>query len=221
MFPIILVSQSEKDAETFIKDSIHTYSIPKNFVYKIVPEKSELSINQVRAIKKDIKIKVPHARLFVFYQFHKASLETQNSLLKLLEEKTLNNLFILVTNNEYSVLPTIRSRSRVVFANKNFAQKKKGDKSIQQLVETLRKKEGYDFLSTPPLIQPTREEVSILLRELILFFRSNYGPFQTASPAIIKKSMDYLKLLETNNTNPQLTLDTLLIFIQRRIRMNS
>lgn len=53
-------------------------------------------------------------RVIVINQAEKMTPQAQNSLLKTLEEATEGIYFFLVTNNERAILPTIRSRCRVV-----------------------------------------------------------------------------------------------------------
>ena len=51
-------------------------------------------------------------KIFIIWQAEKMNAETANSLLKLIEEPFSDTVFILVTNDENQILPTIFSRTR-------------------------------------------------------------------------------------------------------------
>lgn len=53
-------------------------------------------------------------KIFIIEKFEEASPAVQNKLLKVLEEPLQGVIFLLGTVNEFSVLPTVRSRARVL-----------------------------------------------------------------------------------------------------------
>jgi len=96
MLPIILVCRDEKLREGYIDNYIKEKKILPYSIYRILPEKKEISIIQVRAIKKEIIVTTSSMRLFIIEKFDSASLEAQNALLKTFEENTQVNNFILL-----------------------------------------------------------------------------------------------------------------------------
>lgn len=75
--------------------------------------RSTIGINRIREIKAEV-VRPPIAlnrKVVVIMNAENATLEAQNSMLKLLEEGWRRTLFILITSHPHRVLPTIRSRS--------------------------------------------------------------------------------------------------------------
>ncbi|BCX15308.1 MAG: DNA polymerase III subunit delta' [Candidatus Parcubacteria bacterium] len=56
-------------------------------------------------------------KFFLINDFHKFTKESQNTLLKTLEDIQNNNIFIFITHSFYSILPTIRSRCLILRFN--------------------------------------------------------------------------------------------------------
>jgi DNA polymerase III subunit delta' len=82
----------------------------------IGPEKSTISIEQVRELITEVSYQPFEAkfRVFVLDPAELMRGEAQNSLLKTLEEPPSRTILMLVTANPYLLLQTIRSRSRLL-----------------------------------------------------------------------------------------------------------
>jgi DNA polymerase-3 subunit delta' len=82
-----------------------------DFIY-LKPEKAEIRVDQVRAVREFVYIKpaLSHKKVVVIYNADAMNPYAQNALLKVLEEPPLNTHFILVSYNLNSILPTIKSR---------------------------------------------------------------------------------------------------------------
>lgn len=80
------------------------------------PKKTTISVDDMRNIISELGRSALEGgrRVIVFNQAEKMSPQAQNSLLKTLEEAGEGVFFLLVTDNERAVLPTIRSRCRTV-----------------------------------------------------------------------------------------------------------
>lgn len=78
--------------------------------------KTDNSIETVRRIKKTLYIgmKTASKRTVVIERIDHFAPIAQNALLKILEEPPLDTTFILETENEHQVLPTIRSRTQII-----------------------------------------------------------------------------------------------------------
>ena len=81
----------------------------------IEPTGSSIKIAQIRELQSDIIIK-PHSKykIYVINHAEKMTVESQNALLKTLEEPPEYAIIILVTNNKESLLPTIKSRCEIM-----------------------------------------------------------------------------------------------------------
>lgn len=85
-------------------------------VYKITPEKKEITIHQIREINNFLKYRPLEGKfkLILIKNAEKMNLEASNALLKSLEEPPPYAIFILITENSTQLLPTIVSRSQIV-----------------------------------------------------------------------------------------------------------
>ncbi len=85
-------------------------------VFKIVPEKQEITIKQIREINSFIRYRPIEAEYKVIFieDAEKMNPEASNALLKSLEEPPSYVIFFLITENFTQLLPTIISRSQVV-----------------------------------------------------------------------------------------------------------
>ena len=82
----------------------------------IEPEKSVISIDQVRDLIDEVAFQPAEARYRVVILDPAGEMQAaaQNSLLKTLEEPASRTVIILITANPYTLLQTIRSRSRML-----------------------------------------------------------------------------------------------------------
>jgi DNA polymerase III delta' subunit len=81
-------------------------------VMLISPEKEVLKIDQIRVLKEAAYLRpmMGSKRVFIIEQAEKMNPEAANSLLKVLEEPPSFSYIVLLTNNPFIILPTIRSR---------------------------------------------------------------------------------------------------------------
>jgi DNA polymerase III subunit delta' len=82
----------------------------------VEPEKTTISIEQVRSLIDEIAFQPLEARyrVVILDPAEQMRLEAHNSLLKTLEEPVSRTIIILVTTNPYMLLETIRSRARIL-----------------------------------------------------------------------------------------------------------
>jgi len=202
MQSIILLTNKKKDIEEFLKKNFSKDDI---FVF-LSPEKNEYSINQIRSLQQEVKYFNPKKRVYVFYEFDRSSLESQNAFLKLLEEPPLNVYFILTCQNLYQLLPTIISRTKVIDCKKKEEDKK--NEKIEKMIEKIKKGELF-FVEVVD-----RNEVKELTLFLIYYFKKEIKS-DLKVYRILKEAIKNLFLLENNYLNAQLTFDNLLIFIYK------
>ncbi len=107
-----------------------------------IKNNENLKIDEIRKLKSNIlKTSLSKGpRFFIFDDVEKYSLNTANALLKILEEPSDNNNFVLIDNKESDILETISSRAIKINI---FLKKKSKDKIIDFL---LRKHNIEDFL---------------------------------------------------------------------------
>jgi len=82
----------------------------------VQPEKTTIRIEQIRELISEIAFQPFEAkyRVVILDPAEQMRLEAHNSMLKTLEEPPSSTFIILVTSNPYMLLPTIRSRARLL-----------------------------------------------------------------------------------------------------------
>ncbi len=85
-------------------------------VMELSPQKNVIKIEQMRLLKSTTYLKpmVGKKRVFIISNAEKMSEEASNSLLKILEEPPSFSHILLLTDNPYLILPTIKSRCQVL-----------------------------------------------------------------------------------------------------------
>lgn len=85
-------------------------------VITIFPEANVIKIDQIRLVKKIAYLKpmIGKKRVFIVVEAESMTEEAANSLLKILEEPPFFSHITLITNNQYLILPTIKSRCQIL-----------------------------------------------------------------------------------------------------------
>lgn len=186
---------------------------------KIVKE--DLSVKQMKEIKNNL-IYPPYQSSFRVIIINKADQIREDAasvLLKTLEEPQKGNVFFLLADNYFQVLPTIRSRCQILKFNP-LAQKRKKTLEKRKLIYA----DFWQNLSQKSLIEkfgfvknlPEREYL-IFLEEGIEIFREfiyqeKKDPYSLRETAVILKNLKKVYfLLQKTNINPRLSLENLLL----------
>lgn len=216
MIPLILMSADKEQTEEYIKKLVQTHGILPYYLFRIEKIKNEITIDQIRSVSKQITVSMGTKQLFVVYDFDTASGEAQNAFLKTLEEKNEFNLFVLVVSNPETILPTIRSRSKVIRLDTQ--KERQADEEVQRFIENIPKSDGLAFLGDPLVCGVTREKVLELFEEFTFIFKKRLEKGSLPAAHIIKKLLSLKQLTQSNNLNPQLTLDNFLIFVKKELK---
>jgi len=212
MIPILLVTDNKREVKKYLK----AISKEEDLFFEITPLSGQYSINEVREVIGETKIYFKQRRIYLFQDFHASSLEAQNTFLKVLEEPPHLVQFILTTNNPNSLLSTIRSRTKIInLGNKPILEL---DNNIKAALLTLIKEKKLNILSDIKFILKTKEDCLKILDQIILFFKGRLTVDKN-SAAILKEILKKKYLVESNNLNPQLTIDHILIFIGKTYNM--
>jgi len=211
--PLLIITNSNEGFEGYIKKFIAENTPEFKEMNTIEPEKNEITIDQIRSIYGMIKHIPQQRRLIIIKSFDSAKTLTQNAILKLLEEKTVNTQFVLQAKNLNKIIDTIQSRVKVI----NLVQSEKVlDETYKKLIEliiTQSKAKSLAFLNEKEFTNPNLEFINKFLINLQLYFLSTKELNQNQIIIIINKSFEYQKQLGSINLNLQLTLDSILIFI--------
>lgn len=209
MIPQIVVYKKESLFSLFLKEFIEKNKIPRRLIFEIKPTKEEIGIDQIREIKKIVSIKTQKKKLILFYSFQKATTEAQNAFLKILEEKGEDNYFLMGTTSIHQILPTVLSRSMII--------------NLKKSVDTDNKKieiEIDNFFAKRDFVVKSKEEAKEIIMALILNLYEKKKHHLSHLPLLIKKGIEFLRLLEDNNLSPQLTVDNYLILIKKLTKIN-
>lgn len=206
MIPQIVISNQKKSFSDYLDVYKSQNKISDNYVFEIAPQAKELSIIQIKEVKKRIIYDFTEPQLYIFYDFDTASLEAQNAFLKTLEEKQENVHFILIVKNVYKLLPTIVSRSNIIKLDEELVVK--ADDRLQDYLKTgdLKTLESYT------LAQKDLDPV-VVIDSWISYFRSKLAVSKSSSK-ILREIVRTRALIINNNVSPQLAIDHLLIFMR-------
>lgn len=175
-----------------------------------------LGIEDVRNIQKNIFLKPfkGKKKATIIILKNGATIEAQNSMLKLLEEPPPSSLIFLITNNAKIFLPTILSRVKLIeLTNEEFQTNPKG------LEEILSLDTAGDRLYLAQIVGKDKDEVIIWLETTILAARDKMLKNLNDKQESLKyrKLIHKLELthydLKTTNVNPRLALENLFLNI--------
>ncbi len=212
MFPTILFSNEPKTVENYIRDFIKKYVFNSSYIYEISPKEKTVIIEQIRDLNSRLSIKSPRKRLICIYSFDTATIEAQNAMLKLLEEKTSDNQFILVVRDIQKIVPTILSRCRIVDL---FVEDSAIDQELLKLIDEAFENKSVDLLGNSFFQPGTREEASELFKKVIIVLQKKIRSGDLRASVLAKKAFDLLHKLESNNLNHQLAVDAFAIELIR------
>lgn len=206
--PLLIITDSDKEFEK------HIEKLGKFREINIIePEKNEITIDQIRSIYRMIKHQSQQRRMVIIKNFDSTKSLAQNSILKLLEDKTANTQFVLQVQNLNKVIDTIQSRVKIINLTQTVKHLDDKDKEIIKQIITQSKAKSLAFLIDKKFINPSLQDINNFLSNLQLYLLKDKEISQTQKTRIIKKTFEYQKLLSSVNLNMQLTLDSILIFI--------
>jgi DNA polymerase III delta prime subunit len=208
MIPIILVASNLRKVNSFVDNLANDRKISENHIYKILPKTKEFSIDQIREIKKEIIYSLTEERIFILYDFQSSSLEAQNAFLKTLEEAPDKIQFILVVDSQHRLIPTIVSRSKIIILDKN--KPSIVNKDTQIFIDSLIKDHSLKIFSL---------EYNDLIDQLVVYFKEKMAKDPKAAK-VLKEIIKVNALIKSNNLDPRLATDHLLIFIHSIYSIN-
>jgi len=214
--PILLIGE---DLENFIPELITRNGIKLELTspdfIRISPEK-EFAIADSRLLIKRASLSPLFSshKILLAENFTKASIEAQNSLLKVLEEPPESTLIILLSQNKNTILPTVLSR--IITIDYTNQTKKNTDLSqaenliIQLLNPALAMGEKLMFITGYKDV-----ELRALIKSMLISLnRSNLDSNET----FLAKALLDITALNRINVRTRLALDNLIIAIDQLIK---
>lgn len=214
MIPHILISTDEMEMQLFVKTYVSKHRISATHVFNIFPEAAEFSVKQIRDIKQDLVLSTKEPRLYILKEFHKSSFEAQNAFLKTLEEHNENIHFILSINNTHNLLPTIKSRSKIVHlpvSKKTFLKDIKIENALTHLIE---KGDNSIFQLVNIKTLDNDQTMRNIVYQFIYFFKKRLS-YDVSASKILSEILNAYHAFENNHIDPQLTIDHILLYIKK------
>lgn len=184
------------------------------FEIEILEFEKALGIEDVRNIQKKIFLKPIRGekKATILVLPDGATIEAQNSMLKLLEEPPPSSLIFLVTGNAKVFLPTILSRVKLIeLANGESQTNNDGLKEILSL------NSAGDRLYLAQVVGKDKNEAIVWLEQVILSAREKMlENLENKQESLrLRKLIHKLELthydLKTTNVNPRLSLENLFL----------
>ena len=112
--PTIIVSKHVLEVREYLT-KLHPDSITQPYEMTVLtPEGNSLTIDQIRDFRREIQCSGSSPRIIIFELFEQATFEAQHALLKFLEDLAATHSFYIFTSSLESVIPTIRSRCKII-----------------------------------------------------------------------------------------------------------
>ncbi len=189
----------------------------------IIPERSVLSINEVREVKDDIFIK-PYYNKFKIYIFEIEYIkeEAASSFLKIMEEPPFYGIILILSPNINFLLPTIISRCAKIYINYKLPEyEKKFEENIEEFLKFIKLAENRNFIEFFKNIDTfcknkEREEIENWIQSILFYMRDLY--FQNLNfpeNFLINKNFD-----KKEEINPGIQILEKVWEIKNRIRYN-
>lgn len=197
MIPILYILPDSEAFETTVQTAFDLSSLKGWERIDLPLEKQTITIESVRQFIRDIQVQSNTLKLAVIPQLHTARRESQNALLKLIEEVGATpTQLVAYAEEEYSLIPTLRSRFRIEYgsvpANAKSGIRKKILRS-QTLGQNLKAGEGR-----------TKAQALEIIADVIQQIRGT-----SEAPELIHDFFDIYGLVSQNNINPEFALDSI------------
>lgn len=205
-----LVVGNNKVQESFVKHLIDELNIHWVDIYSLNSLES-IKIKEIRQIEHQINLK-PHSskhKLIIINNGQNLTLEASNALLKTLEEPPINSIIIICVSNENALLPTLISRCQKIKI-RDTSVVNPSENEIVELKNIFKLSIKEKFALSEKLSK--KQDINdILDRWLIILRQEMLG--KNINPILIKKFLNYKKMLKTN-VNNRLVLDNLFLEIK-------
>ncbi len=198
VIPHILVYQNADQIESVIQTFIRKYNIQNSHVLRVEPLETELTVDQIRQMQKDVSVSFTQMVLVVLRDVDNSGAEVQNGLLKLIEEESERLLFIFFVRHPSHLLPTILSRCSID-ANTIF----KTAPPLQQNGITTISDDYFCFQSNSDMTKESATE------KIDAYLHSG----KIKNLAVLQHVLQMRKYIIDNNVNPALGLDSILLFL--------
>ena len=178
-----------------------------------VTDKLSIGIEDIKLFQKKLIYKPfqENSQLGIIHDSQKLTHEAQNSLLKSLEESDDSTIYVLTVDNEKNLLPTIRSRARIIYSH------------VEKIVESSLQDNFFDLdlVSQFEKIEQASEDRGVSIELINQIEKSLKSKFEinikNGNIDGSKKFLEDLKVIQksrekiNSNCNRRLTLEAMAI----------
>lgn len=200
-----MVGNDEEGLEKWILELIEKTKTDWTDVYQLEPTEGKIPIAKMRELINWLHLKNYQSeyKIAVIKNAEVMDANSSNTFLKKLEEPSGKAIIVLTVNDKDAVLPTIRSRCRVVRVQSQNQTKEKGESVL------LTKDIVANFTLAENLAKD--EDLIKKIDQLILDYREKLIAGDKEKARDLKKILAAKKLLLTTNTSPRLILENLFL----------
>ena len=227
MQSILLISQDRKKAKEYIDNFSQDEKIDRIDVSINSFEKT-IGIEDIRNIRKNIFLK-PHlskTKIVVIEAYEGITIDSQNALLKILEEPPENTTIIIAISKIGLILPTILSRCKIAEIKQPFGLSKEISTQYLNILVSLlsnsgvgdRLKLAQDIAKNKEKIIPELEKMIIVARKKLIDSACHSERSEESHGNVVSQYLNLLislnktyNVLKTTNVNPRLTLENLFL----------
>jgi DNA polymerase III delta prime subunit len=219
MQPLLVHISSTDQRDQYIRKYKHTHNLSDLYTTHIEPEKKQIRIDQIRTVKKLLIHTQTTPQLLVVHQFDTATPEAQNAFLKTLEEHDPLIHILLIVQNIHSILPTVLSRCRIIQKReKDTGILDEENKEIKEIIETLIQNHSLNVLGNKGLQVKTWHEAQYIFDAIITILRKRFHTEGSRVANLLRTALTYRSSVSGNNTNPQMSIDKLILEIHQAYR---
>ncbi len=170
-------------------------SLKNTYIYTIPEGKKQFDILTARRIREDIA-KKPYTgkSVFVLLDFHTATIEAQNALLKTIEDCPEYAVIIIVVESQENLLDTIISRTIPLFSETEVTGI---PKEIEEMIASYFKNNNEVFLSYLYDGKYSREEAETILKASMRYNPDNTSKYENALMNIYTSNEPQKNILDT------------------------
>lgn len=166
-------------------------------IFTVTGENNRIYVKHIEALK-PLLVHRAKKRIVIIPHADQILTQAASALLKVLEEPSISTRFLLGAKSKRSILPTIRSRCRVIFAAKEAQEEGTVDtKALLTRLSGMRKPD--------PFSEEDLQDIARLIHTLALEGDSSSAVFQVAM-----RLRDYYKTATVTGGNTKLAADILL-----------
>lgn len=225
MHSFAIIANSEKSRVSQREQLLKKFGV--SLFQRIIIGESDKSIEAIRQAQRLLQYGTQNNKnqAFIITKFEQLSLPAQQALLKTLEEPPKNTIVILEAQNHEQILPTILSRSQIIFISQELKLTQNEEKEITAFWAKIFRKDslGNRLITASTLSQQmeNRETLVFWLDKQIVFFRNllikrvaqkSWGNnLRPTNITKILKILIFTKKYTLSNINMKLLVDHLFI----------